>query len=47
MYDEIKARVGEDWLIIVATTCGGKTKLALGKEEGNILTFMITNKRCK
>lgn len=45
MYDEIKARVGEDWLIIVATTCGGKTKLALGNEEGNILTFMITNKK--
>ena len=45
MYDEIKARVGEDWLIIVATTCGGKTKLALGNEEGNMLTFMISNKK--
>lgn len=45
IYNNISTRSNEDWLVIVASTCGGKTKLALGSEEGNILTFMLSNKK--
>lgn len=47
LYSEITNRTkanNEDWLVIVTTTCGGNTKLAANKEEGNILTFMLSNK---
>ncbi len=44
LYSEIAKKVDEDWLIIIATTCGGNTKLANNNEEGNVLTFMLSNK---
>lgn len=45
IYRDIKARENEDWLVIVTSTCGGKTALHIGEEEGNNLTFMLTNKK--
>lgn len=44
LYEQTKSRTTEDWLFIATTTCGGNSKLALNNEEGNILTFMFTNK---
>ncbi len=44
IYEQVK-KTNDDWLFIVATTCGGKSKLAADKEEGNILTFMFTNQK--
>lgn len=45
IYNYITARADEDWLVIVASTCGGSTNLLANNEEGNILTFMVTNKQ--
>lgn len=45
IYDQVMARTNEDWLFLVASTCGGNNKLALNKETGNVLTFMISNKK--
>lgn len=47
IYKEIKNRMTndkEDWLVVVATTCGGKSKMATYRQTDNTLTFMATNK---
>lgn len=45
IYSAVKARTNEDWLFVVATTCGGQNSLALNKTTDNILTFMFCNKK--
>ncbi|MDE6967462.1 MAG: hypothetical protein K2P12_02280 [Clostridia bacterium] len=45
IYRKIQNRVDEDWLVVVASTCGGRNKLAGYDEEGNVLTFMISNQK--
>lgn len=45
IYSAVKARENEDWLFLVATTCGGQNNLTINKEVGNILTFMFSNKK--
>ena len=44
IFQQLKLRATEDWLFVATTTCGGNSKLAANNEEGNILTFMFTNK---
>lgn len=44
LYEQVELRATEDWLFVATTTCGGNSKLAANNEEGNILTFMFTNK---
>lgn len=44
IYAEINARTGEDWLVAVTSTFGGKKTLENKNIENNVLTFMASNK---
>lgn len=44
IYEQVCKMTQFDWLFIATSTCGGMSKLGSDKEEGNVLTFMLTNK---
>lgn len=45
VYAAVKERTNEDWLFVVATTCGGQSNLSVTNEADNVLTFMLSNKK--
>lgn len=45
IYSSIKERENEDWLVVIASTFGGKKTLEKSNTQNNILTFMATSKK--